>query len=53
MPELTDFLASLRPRFRTGLLSNSFVGAREAGMAAVGFVDNAQAIAALSRHLGD
>ncbi|UGT44279.1 HAD family phosphatase [Nocardia yamanashiensis] len=37
--ELIDYLAGLRPRFRTGLLSNSFVGAREHESAAYGFED--------------
>jgi epoxide hydrolase-like predicted phosphatase len=27
--ELTDYFASLRPRYRTGIISNSFVGARQ------------------------
>ena len=27
--ELAEYFASLRPRYRTGILSNSFVGARE------------------------
>src|SRR5947209_7216259 len=27
--ELIDYFAGLRPRYRTGILSNSFVGARE------------------------
>lgn len=35
--ELIDYLAGLRPRFRTGLLSNSFVGARQRERAAYGF----------------
>ncbi len=35
--ELTDYLAGLRPRLRTGLLSNSFVGAREREETAYGF----------------
>jgi epoxide hydrolase-like predicted phosphatase len=34
---LTRYFASLRPRYRTGLLSNSFVGARERERAAYGF----------------
>jgi putative hydrolase of the HAD superfamily len=37
--ELADYFASLRPRFRTGILSNSFVGAREREQAAYGFED--------------
>jgi epoxide hydrolase-like predicted phosphatase len=32
--ELADYFAALRPRFRTALLSNSFVGARERERAA-------------------
>ncbi|WP_458686555.1 HAD family hydrolase [Nocardia tengchongensis] len=35
--ELIDYVARLRPRFRTGLLSNSFVGARDRESAAYGF----------------
>lgn len=35
--ELIGYAAGLRPRFRTGLLSNSFVGARERERAAYGF----------------
>ncbi|MFI1920077.1 HAD family hydrolase [Nocardia sp. NPDC020380] len=35
--ELIDYVARLRPRFRTGLLSNSFVGARQRESAAYGF----------------
>lgn len=35
--ELTNYLAGLRPRLRTGLLSNSFVGAREREETAYGF----------------
>ncbi len=34
---LIDYLRALRPRYRTGLLSNSFVGARERERAAYGF----------------
>lgn len=37
--ELSTYFASLRPRFRTGILSNSFVGAREREQAAYGFAD--------------
>lgn len=37
--ELLDFFRSLRPRFRTGILSNSFVGAREREHAAYGLGD--------------
>ena len=35
--ELADHFGSLRPRYKTGLLSNSFVGAREREQAAYGF----------------
>jgi putative hydrolase of the HAD superfamily len=35
--ELIDFARRLRPRYRTGILSNSFVGAREREQAAYGF----------------
>jgi putative hydrolase of the HAD superfamily len=35
--ELADYFASLRPRYRTGILSNSFVGARELEGEAYGF----------------
>lgn len=37
--ELLAYLDALRPRCRTGLLSNSFVGAREREQAAYGFAD--------------
>jgi epoxide hydrolase-like predicted phosphatase len=37
--ELADYFASLRPRYKTGILSNSFVGAREREQAAYGFED--------------
>jgi epoxide hydrolase-like predicted phosphatase len=37
--ELVAYLRGLRPRYRTGLLSNSFVGAREREQAAYGFAD--------------
>ncbi|NRQ35921.1 HAD family phosphatase [Nonomuraea sp. NN258] len=37
--ELADYLAGLRPRCTTGILSNSFVGAREREQAAYGFED--------------
>lgn len=37
--ELADYFASLRPRVKTGILSNSFVGAREREQAAYGFAD--------------
>ena len=37
--ELADYFASLRPRMRTGILSNSFVGAREREQALYGFED--------------
>lgn len=35
--ELAGYFASLRPRYETGILSNSFVGARELECAAYGF----------------
>ena len=35
--ELTGYFAALRPRYRTGILSNSFVGARERERDAYGF----------------
>lgn len=35
--ELIDYARRLRPRYRTGILSNSFVGAREREQAAYGF----------------
>jgi epoxide hydrolase-like predicted phosphatase len=37
--ELIEYAAGLRPRYRTGILSNSFVGAREREQAAYGFED--------------
>ena len=37
--ELIDYASRLRPRYRTGILSNSFVGAREREQAAYGFED--------------
>jgi len=37
--ELVEYVARLRPRYRTGILSNSFVGAREREQAAYGFED--------------
>jgi putative hydrolase of the HAD superfamily len=37
--ELTDWFAGLRPRYRTGIVSNSFVGAREREQRAYGFED--------------
>jgi len=36
---LADYFAGLRPRYRTGILSNSLVGAREREQAAYGFED--------------
>jgi len=36
---LIDYLRRLRPRYRTGILSNSFVGAREREQQAYGFED--------------
>jgi epoxide hydrolase-like predicted phosphatase len=35
--ELADYFARLRPRYKTGILSNSFVGAREREQAAYDF----------------
>jgi epoxide hydrolase-like predicted phosphatase len=37
--ELIEYARRLRPRYRTGILSNSFVGAREREQAAYGFED--------------
>jgi epoxide hydrolase-like predicted phosphatase len=37
--ELVTYFAGLRPRYRTGILSNSFVGARERERSAYGFED--------------
>jgi epoxide hydrolase-like predicted phosphatase len=37
--ELIEYARGLRPRYRTGILSNSFVGARERERAAYGFED--------------
>ncbi len=37
--ELIEYVRRLRPRYRTGILSNSFVGAREREQAAYGFAD--------------
>ena len=37
--ELTAYFASLRGRYRTGIVSNSFAGAREREQAAYGFED--------------
>jgi epoxide hydrolase-like predicted phosphatase len=37
--ELIEFARRLRPRYRTGILSNSFVGAREREQQAYGFED--------------
>jgi putative hydrolase of the HAD superfamily len=35
--ELADYFAALRPRYKTGIVSNSFVGAREREQEAYGF----------------
>jgi putative hydrolase of the HAD superfamily len=43
--ELIDYARRLRPRYRTGILSNSFVGAREREQAAYGFEDLVDVIA--------
>jgi epoxide hydrolase-like predicted phosphatase len=37
--ELIEYARGLRPRYRTGIISNSFVGAREREQAAYGFED--------------
>src|ERR1700683_3360634 len=37
--ELIEYVRQLRPRYRTGILSNSFVGAREREQQAYGFED--------------
>src|SRR5947207_7638108 len=37
--ELIEYARQLRPRYRTGIVSNSFVGAREREQAAYGFED--------------
>lgn len=37
--ELIEYARGLRPRYRTGILSNSFLGAREREQAAYGFED--------------
>lgn len=37
--ELIEYARRLRPRYRSGILSNSFVGAREREQAAYGFED--------------
>lgn len=37
--ELIAYLRHLRPRYRTGIISNSFVGAREREQAAYGFAE--------------
>jgi putative hydrolase of the HAD superfamily len=37
--ELFEYARGLRPRYRTGIVSNSFVGAREREQAAYGFED--------------
>jgi len=42
--ELIDYARRLRPRYRTGILSNSFVGAREREQAAYGFEDLVDAV---------
>src|SRR6201992_16544 len=38
-PELIEYARRLRPRYRTGIVSNSFVGAREREQEAYGFED--------------
>src|SRR5579862_9459014 len=42
--ELIEFARRLRPRYRTGILSNSFVGAREREQQAYGFEDLVDAV---------
>lgn len=42
--ELARYFAALRPRYRTGILSNSFVGAREREQARFGFDEMAEVI---------
>jgi epoxide hydrolase-like predicted phosphatase len=42
--ELARYFAGLRPRYRTGILSNSFVGAREREQVAYGFEDVCDAV---------
>jgi epoxide hydrolase-like predicted phosphatase len=42
--ELAAYFAALRPRYRTGILSNSFVGAREREQRAYGFEDMCDAV---------
>ncbi|MGB9182900.1 MAG: HAD family phosphatase [Solirubrobacteraceae bacterium] len=37
--DMARYFAALRPRYRTGILSNSFVGAREREQRAYGFAD--------------
>jgi putative hydrolase of the HAD superfamily len=37
--ELIEYVRQLRPTYRTGIVSNSFVGAREREQAVYGFVD--------------
>lgn len=42
--ELARYFAALRPRYRTGILSNSFVGAREREQDLYGFEDMCDAV---------
>ena len=42
--ELIEYARRLRPRYRTGIISNSFVGAREREQAAYGFGDLVDAL---------
>lgn len=42
--ELAAYFRRLRPRYRTGILSNSFVGAREREQALYGFADMCDAV---------
>ncbi|HEX5194782.1 MAG TPA: HAD family phosphatase [Solirubrobacteraceae bacterium] len=41
---VAEYFASLRPRYRTGILSNSFAGAREREQAAYGFAQMCDAV---------
>jgi len=43
--EMASYFAALRPRYRTAILSNSFVGARERGQRAYGFADMCDVVA--------
>ena len=47
--ELIEYGRRLRPRYRTGIVSNSFVGAREREQAAYGFEDLVEEIVIRTR----